>query len=156
MDTGPIYGRRRLEIGPTDMAEHLRGRLVAVGTDLLVETLRGTSAPVPQEGESTYADKIERDDLALDWKRPADDLHRVVRVGGAWTTIEGRLLKVHEVDLVDRTCRGRRRPRHPGRDDRGDGPRLPRPADGAAERAGPGSTPPPGAAARLGPTPAGT
>jgi len=102
MDTGPIYGRRRLEIDPTDTADHLRDRLVDLGTDLLVETLRtGLPEPVPQQGEPTYADKVERDDLALDWKRPADELHRIVRVGGAWTTVDGRLLKVHEAVPVE-------------------------------------------------------
>jgi methionyl-tRNA formyltransferase len=101
MDTGPIYARRRLEIGPADTADRLRDRLVGLGTDLLVETLRaGLPEPVAQQGEATYAGKIERDDLALDWRRPADELHRIVRVGGAWTTIGGRVLKVHEAEVV--------------------------------------------------------
>jgi methionyl-tRNA formyltransferase len=102
MDTGPIYGRRITEIGAADTADGLRGRLGALGTDLLVGTLlAGLPEPVPQQGEPTYADKIERDDLALDWGRPAEELHRIVRVGGAWTTVDGRLLKVHDADVVE-------------------------------------------------------
>ena len=46
-----------------------------------------------------YADKIEREDLLLDWSRPAEELHRVVRVGGAWTTLRGRVFKIHEADV---------------------------------------------------------
>jgi methionyl-tRNA formyltransferase len=102
MDTGPIYGRRRLEIGPTVTAEQLRDRLVRLGTGLLVDTLRaGLLEPVPQQGEPTYADKVERQDLVLDWTRPAEELQRIVRVGGAWTTVDGRLLKVHDAEVVD-------------------------------------------------------
>jgi methionyl-tRNA formyltransferase len=32
--------------------------------------------------------------LELDWHRPAVELHRVVRVGPAWTTVRGRRLHV--------------------------------------------------------------
>ncbi|CAN5693836.1 hypothetical protein BH20ACT2_BH20ACT2_25390 [soil metagenome] len=46
-------------------------------------------------GEATYAAKIEPQELQLDWSRPAEELHRVVRVGGAWTTFRGGRLKIH-------------------------------------------------------------
>ena len=65
------------------------------GTDLLLGQLRDGLAPgVPQEGEATYAAKIDPAELQLDWARPASQLHRVVRVGRAWTTFRGRRLAV--------------------------------------------------------------
>ncbi|MCU0259479.1 MAG: hypothetical protein MUE78_00535, partial [Ilumatobacteraceae bacterium] len=55
----------------------------------------GLGVASPQEGEPSYAAKITPDDLRLDWSRPAVELHRVVRVGGAWTTFRGARVKVH-------------------------------------------------------------
>jgi methionyl-tRNA formyltransferase len=96
LDTGPVYARRVVPIGPDESAADLRDRLVEVGTDLLVEILSGPlPEPEPQEGEPTYAAKIEPAELEIDWSRPAAEIHRLVRMGGAWTTFRGRRLKVH-------------------------------------------------------------
>lgn len=95
LDTGPVYGCERLRIGADETADELRARLVSAGSELLVRTLTtGLGDAVPQEGEPTYAAKLEPSDLLLDWERPAVELHRLVRVGGAWTTFRGRRLKV--------------------------------------------------------------
>jgi methionyl-tRNA formyltransferase len=95
LDTGAVYEWVELRIGPDETAAELRRRLVTVGTELLIEELAdGLDEPVPQEGEPTYADKLAPSDLVLDWARPADELLRVVRVGGAHTTFRGKRLKV--------------------------------------------------------------
>jgi methionyl-tRNA formyltransferase len=102
LDTGPIYACERVAIGATTTAAELRATLVEVGTRLLVETLRGgLDAPAPQDGEPVYAAKIEPEDLHLDWSRPADELARVVRVGGAWTTFRGKRVKILEAAVHD-------------------------------------------------------
>ncbi len=104
LDTGPVLARRTLAIGPEESADHLRGRLVDAGSDLLVEVLQAGPGPgQPQSGEATYAAKIDPTELALEWSLPAVDLHRVVRVGGAWTTFRGQRFKVVEarVDSTD-------------------------------------------------------
>jgi len=96
LDTGPVHRCERLAIGEDESAGELRDRLVAAGTGLLVEELAaGLTPPRPQVGEATYAAKLGTDDLRLDWARPADELERVVRTGGAWTVLDGRRLKVH-------------------------------------------------------------
>ena len=101
LDTGPVYGRVEVPIGPEETAAELRARLVEAGTGLLVRLLaEGLPEPEPQSGEPTYAAKVEPGELCLDWSRPAAELHRVVRVGGAWTTFGGARLKVHRA-LVD-------------------------------------------------------
>jgi len=95
LDTGGIYRRVEVPIGPDDTLEELRGRLVAEGTTILVDALdHGLPAPTPQVGEPTYAAKIDPAELRLDWTAPAADAHRRVRLGGAWTTYQGRRLKV--------------------------------------------------------------
>jgi methionyl-tRNA formyltransferase len=106
LDTGGVYRRAEVEIDPDETLDQLRSRLVAIGTDLLVEALgQGLGEPEPQQGEPTYADKIRPDELQLHWDRPAIDLHRVVRLGGAWTTWRGKRLKVH-ASRVDPEHRG--------------------------------------------------
>jgi methionyl-tRNA formyltransferase len=102
LDTGPVYGCERVAIGPDETLDELRGRLVDVGTTLLVRSLReGLGPPSPQEGEVTYAAKIEPGELRLDWTRPAVELHRVVRLGRAWTTFRGGRLRVLRARVVD-------------------------------------------------------
>jgi methionyl-tRNA formyltransferase len=95
LDTGPVLGRRVVAIGPDETAAELRAELAAVGTDLLLAQLRdGLSAGVAQEGEATYAAKIDPAELRLDWNADAVHLHRVVRCGRAWTTWRGRRLGI--------------------------------------------------------------
>jgi methionyl-tRNA formyltransferase len=102
LDTGSLYGCERVAIGPEEGLDELRGRLVDAGTDLLLRSLReGLGSPVPQEGEVTYAAKLAPGELRLDWSRPAVDLHRVVRLGRAWTTFRDGRLRVLRARVVD-------------------------------------------------------
>ena len=95
LDTGGVYASVTVPIASRATADELRAALVQVGTDLLVSTLlAGLDMPVPQAGDVTYAAKLTPDDLHLQWDRPAVELDRVVRVGGAWTTFRDRRLKV--------------------------------------------------------------
>jgi methionyl-tRNA formyltransferase len=107
LDTGPVFARRVVPIGARATAAELRAELVGAGTALLLETLRnGLRDPEPQRGEPTYAHKLVPAELRLDWEQPAGVLDRVVRVGGAWTTVRGRRLKILEAvpdaGVVDR------------------------------------------------------
>ena len=95
LDTGGVYRRAVTPIGAAETLDELRGRLVGIGTDLLLDALRtGLGTPEPQVGEPTYAAKIDPAELQLDWSAPAVQLDRVVRLGGAWTTLRGKRLKV--------------------------------------------------------------
>jgi methionyl-tRNA formyltransferase len=95
LDTGPVYAREEVAIGPEETADELRDRLADLAAGMLVEHLEsGLGTPVVQSGEATYAAKIEPADRHLDWDRPAVELHRVVRVGRAWTLWRGRRLLV--------------------------------------------------------------
>jgi methionyl-tRNA formyltransferase len=117
LDTGGIYRREEVAIGPDDTLEDLRGRLVELGSRMLVDELgRGLGPARPQEGEVTLAAKLGPEELELDWSGPAIDVHRRVRVGGAWTTHEGKRLKVWRTSVPPR----------------GDGPQVPA-ADGPVE-----------------------
>lgn len=102
LDTGAVYAEERVTIGPEETADELRARLVAIGTELLVRELTaGLGVPRPQQGEPTYAAKLDPAEFELDWSRPAVELHRVVRLGRAWTTFRGRRLKVLRARLAE-------------------------------------------------------
>ena len=91
LDTGPVYWRHQVPIGPGDTASRLRSRLADDGAQRLVTSLReGLGAPEPQHGEATYARKLGPDDRYIDWTRPAAYIDRQIRVGGAWTTLDGQ------------------------------------------------------------------
>jgi methionyl-tRNA formyltransferase len=103
LDTGGVYERVEVPIGPDDTLAELRDRLVAEGSAMLRRSLRaGLGAPAPQVGEPTYADKLTADDRRIDWSRPALDVHRRVRLGDAWTTHRGRRLKVWRTHVPPR------------------------------------------------------
>ncbi len=103
LDEGGVYRSEATPIGPDDTLDELRGRLVDIGSNLLVDALQhGLGAPSPQEGEVTYADKIDRSEHQIAWSAPAMAVHATVRIGDAWTTLHGKRLKVHRTALVDR------------------------------------------------------
>jgi methionyl-tRNA formyltransferase len=101
LDTGDVYACVDVPIGARETAAGLRRRLVTAGTALLVDQLRdGLGRPTPQVGEPTYAAKITPEELRIDWTKPAIELDRLVRVGGAWTTWRGKRIKIIEADIV--------------------------------------------------------
>jgi methionyl-tRNA formyltransferase len=102
LDTGGIHAEIEVPISPDVTADELRHELVTIGSELLVETLRtGLGSPREQVGAPTYASKIEPGDLRIDWSRPAVEIDRLIRVGGAWTTFRGDRIKIHAADVVD-------------------------------------------------------
>jgi methionyl-tRNA formyltransferase len=107
LDTGPVFATARVAIASHETAGELHARLVEVGTELLLAHLpRLTSAtPIAQEGDATYADKLDVAEFRLDPHRAPNELTRLVRAGnprpGAWFTIGGRRVKVwraHETE----------------------------------------------------------
>ena len=105
LDTGPVYSRVVVPIGATTTAAELRQELVEVGTRLLVdELLAGLGEPEPQHGEHTYAAKIDAEELHIDWTKSSTEIDRLVRLGGAWTTLHGRRLRVVAAELTDPTA----------------------------------------------------
>jgi methionyl-tRNA formyltransferase len=102
LDTGPVYRREVVPIGPRTTAAELCRELVEVGTRLLIEELRaGLGTPQPQVGEPTYAAKLRAEELEIDWTRPSAEIDRLIRLGGAWTMLHGRRLRILGAELVD-------------------------------------------------------
>lgn len=110
LDTGPEILKRAIPIDPTATAGVLHDRLAELGGELIVEALEGLAArtlsPVAQSAHgATYAEKIERDAGRLDWRRPAQDLARLVRAlnprPGAWFEVRDERIKVLAARALD-------------------------------------------------------
>lgn len=106
LDTGGVFARTEVPIGSETTADELRAELVEAGTSLLVDTLSQPvgawiANPEPQVGEVTYAEKFDTADLEIDWNRSPEEIHRVIRIGGAWTTFRDRRLKINAAELSD-------------------------------------------------------
>ncbi len=124
LDTGDILLQRVAVITETDSADTLRARLAQLGAEAIVEALpllaAGRITPVRQDPTAvTHARIIEKEDGRLDFSLPAQRLAARIRGftpwPGAFTTIGGRLLKVHAAEPVTIAGRmGRTDPTHPG------------------------------------------
>jgi methionyl-tRNA formyltransferase len=106
LDTGPVLAVKRLPIAPDETSATLYPKLSALGGDVLRESLpkylSGELQPVPQPSEGmVLAPIINKEDGKLDFSRPAVELERRLRAftpwPGAYTTLGGKLLKVHRV-----------------------------------------------------------
>lgn len=97
LDTGPVYSRLLEPIRPDDTLETLRDRLVELSGPMLVASLsEGLGEPEAQVGEPIYAHKIDPGELQIDWTESAEQIARLVRVGGAWTTFRDKRLRIWE------------------------------------------------------------
>jgi methionyl-tRNA formyltransferase len=104
MDAGDVLLRRETPIAADDTAGTLGARLARLGAEAIVEAIAtlkaGTARATPQPAVGvTFAPRIERAQCRMDWQRPAVELERQVRAlapePSAFTTLGGRLLKVH-------------------------------------------------------------
>ncbi|MBI2994798.1 MAG: methionyl-tRNA formyltransferase [Gammaproteobacteria bacterium] len=84
LDTGDVLMQRSCPILDDDTAGSLGKRLATMGYECLADALdalaAGTATRTAQDGaRATYARKISKDELHIDWSRPARDIERSVR-----------------------------------------------------------------------------
>ncbi len=84
LDTGPVALSARTPIGPDMTAGELHDRLAALGAPLMADALdllaKGELRFTPQtEAGACYAQKIDKAEARIDWRRPARALHDHVR-----------------------------------------------------------------------------
>ena len=95
LDQGEVYSRSEVSISATDTLESLRKRLVDASLPLLISAVKnGVGHGVDQTGEVSYAKKISADELRIDWSTSAVQIDRLIRVGGAYTNIAGKRIKI--------------------------------------------------------------
>ncbi len=87
LDSGPILLQRETQIGETETAPELMGRLAEMGADLLRETLAQLDeiTPRPQhDRDATFAPMLRKENGLIDWSKSAFAVERAVRGLQPW------------------------------------------------------------------------
>ncbi|MGK3961359.1 methionyl-tRNA formyltransferase [Sorangium sp. So ce118] len=114
MDTGPVYAVHRTPIGPDTTADELAVELGALAARVVREDLRravgGEIEATPQDhGAATHAPLLKKEDGRIRWDRGARQIHDHIRGmtswPGAFTTIDGKALKVLAARVESETAR---------------------------------------------------
>ncbi|GGG97490.1 methionyl-tRNA formyltransferase [Parapedobacter pyrenivorans] len=111
IDTGNILFSEKVNIGPDDTAGDLHDRLMVVGADLLVKTVRaiaqGKIEPIPQDRaaagtELKHAPKIFKEDCLITWNKPIAVVYNLIRglspYPTAYTLLDGKTLKLFKAE----------------------------------------------------------
>jgi methionyl-tRNA formyltransferase len=110
IDTGQMLLKAETEIGPEENALELGRRLSVMGAELLVRTLDGLAAGTivgesQDNDQATYAPLLKKEDGAVDWSRPAQQIHNRVRGlqpwPGAYTAFRGHTLHLWRTRVVE-------------------------------------------------------
>src|SRR3990167_4973948 len=109
MDAGPIFLQEEVPLAPDETAASLQAKLIPIGANLLLETIRrlkdGSLAPKEQnEAEASYAPILKKEDGRIDWRDPAKTIECRIRGFDPWpsayTFLHGRLLKIHRAHVI--------------------------------------------------------
>ena len=103
LDAGPVAAKRSFPLTAEDDAGTVYDRAAGVAVELLDDVLAGPSF-TPQEGEATYAAKIEPADRELDLTRPKESLNRIRALSphiGARGELHGRRVTIWKARLED-------------------------------------------------------
>jgi methionyl-tRNA formyltransferase len=100
IDTGDILFQEKVTIGSDENAGELHDKLMAVGANLVLQTVQAIDAnnvhPIPQANiaieDLKHAPKIFRDNCRINWNESAQNIHNLVRglspYPAAYTTLE--------------------------------------------------------------------
>jgi len=109
LDTGDMIMKEEVAI-PDDMTgAQLHDALSECGAALIVKTLEalenGTAVRTPQEGDTCYASMISKEELKIDFTKPAKQVYDFIRAMSdspcAYTLLEGKRMKVYMSRLVE-------------------------------------------------------
>ncbi len=88
MDTGPVFAKLEMPIGPRETTRTLTARMMEQGPDFMLEGLRGYLAgellPVPQPAEGTLARLLSKEDGRIPFSGPAGVVDCHVRAMNPW------------------------------------------------------------------------
>lgn len=112
IDTGDIILSDSVPIADDETAGELHDKLMVVGANLLVKTLRAIEAnniieqPQPQNDDLKHAPKIFKEDCKIDWNNQAQTIHNLIRglspYPTAFTVLNEKNLKVFKAEIEDK------------------------------------------------------
>lgn len=112
IDTGDIILSDGVPIADDETAGELHDKLMVVGANLLVKTLRAieanniTEQPQPQNADLKHAPKIFKEDCKIDWNNQAQTIHNLIRglspYPTAFTVLKEKNLKVFKAEIEDK------------------------------------------------------
>lgn len=121
IDTGDMILRAQTPIGENETASELHDRLSVLGAELLVRTVRaieaGNAPREPQDDtQATYAPMLSKELSAIDFNKPAREVHNLIRGLSTWpcacatlcdsaasgtAALGGKRLKLYRSELVE-------------------------------------------------------
>lgn len=112
IDTGDIIFSDSLEILPDETAGTLHHKLMALGANLLVKTVKAIEAndynevPQPQSDDLKSAPKIFKEFCKIDWNQPNQQVYNLIRglspYPTAFTTLNDKTLKIFNAEPEDK------------------------------------------------------
>jgi len=107
MDFGCIIMQKKTPISKKDDIFTLRNRLSSIAPDMLVESIgliKKGAAPAKQEGTTSYARKLKKEDGLIRWNNTAEEIYNLIRGTkewpGAYTFINGKYLKIFNAEPI--------------------------------------------------------
>jgi len=112
IDTGDIILSDSTPIADDETAGELHDKLMIIGANLLVKTVKAIEAgnfseqPQPQSDVLKHAPKIFKDDCKIDWNNPAKQVHNLIRglspYPTAFTILNDKVLKIFKAEIEDK------------------------------------------------------
>ncbi len=115
LDSGPMLLQSSIEIKEDDDAQKIHDKLSYLGSKAIVKALRGLEEgsikkQLQDNSKVTYASKITKDLGKVDWKDKGKDIKNMIRGLKPWpsayTDYEGKSMKIHNVDVIDKFIDG--------------------------------------------------
>lgn len=106
LDTGDMLIKKSVAIGENETYSELYSRLSGIGGEVLMKTidgiLTGTLSPEKQDdSQSCYSPMIKKEMSSLDFTKPSEEVHNVIRGVTGFTMLGGKRLKVFASEIAD-------------------------------------------------------
>lgn len=115
LDTGDILDHEELILDSKETGGSLHDKLSLIGGRLILKTLKkleeGNALRIPQDpAQACYVGMIKKSMGDIDWSMEAASIERLIRGLNPWpsayTTWNGRLIKIWEADVVEKEYEG--------------------------------------------------